>query len=510
MRFNNRSCALLGIPDLPLGAFEHVGNGKIKPQGGGGSWDPGEVVDDTVSSVTDVVSDAGQAVSDVVTDTLDKADNWTEAAGEQLAAIDPGPAIGDVGESIDKNVIQPMANDPVGSIATIAAIATQQYYLVPYIAAANTALKGGRIEDIALSFGVAYAAAAIAPGVSQGISGFTGSTVAAAVGTGATIGAGGGAAMALLKGQDVGEAAMRGAIIGGVAGGVSAGYAAGKEYLFGNPPPPIAPLGTAREFGLDPNTVGTGTGEFGLKATMPNAQPFSTVDTPTPTYEFGIKAPTSYASTPLYANYTNLPATELGIMTPAKKFGLDPDKVGRSEFGLDPESTAKFGELNYSTEALPEQYVLGSATNPLEDVAKKTASKYLSSSILKGIYGDAAEDDGSITYRLRRKGWSGTDSLDTGVADTSLNLAAVNPDKFELRKYANPEGASTLISFKDDQPQQPIPTGYEEVETIGAAEGGLISTNMVKYSKKPLLAKRKPEVTKKKETPRKGLAARQS
>jgi hypothetical protein len=34
MRFNNRSMALLGIPDLPLGAFEHIGDRKIKPQGG--------------------------------------------------------------------------------------------------------------------------------------------------------------------------------------------------------------------------------------------------------------------------------------------------------------------------------------------------------------------------------------------------------------------------------------------------------------------------------------------
>lgn len=521
VRFNNRTCALLGIPDLPYGAFEHIGNGKIKPQGGGGSWDPGEIASDTVSSATDIVSDAGQAVSDVVqgagdviTDTLDKADNWTESVGDTLAKIDPGPAIGDLGESIDKNVIQPMSKDPVGSIATIAAIATQQYYLIPYIAAANTAIKGGRIEDIALSFGVAYAAAAIAPGVSQGISGATGSTVAAAVGTGATVGAGGGAAMAFLKGQDVGEAAMRGAIIGGVAGGVSAGYAAGKEFLLGSPPPPIAPLGTASEFGLNPNTVGTG--EFGLKATMPTttqAQLFGGETIPTPTYEFGIQAPASYASTPLYANYTNLPATELGILTPAKKFGLDPDKIGKGEFGLDPESTSKFGELTPSTAPLSEQYVLGSATNPLEDIAKKTATKYLTSNILQGIYGDSGED-GSLTYTLRRKGWSGTDSLDTGVADTSLNLAAVNPDKFELRKYANPEGATTLISFKDDKPQQPIPTGYEEVETIGAAKGGLIdstkSETMVKYSKKPLVAQRKPELTKKKKTTRKGLAAKQS
>ena len=36
MRFNNRACALMEIPDLPQGAFEHFGDGKIQPQGGGG------------------------------------------------------------------------------------------------------------------------------------------------------------------------------------------------------------------------------------------------------------------------------------------------------------------------------------------------------------------------------------------------------------------------------------------------------------------------------------------
>ena len=49
MRFNNRACALMEIPDLPQGAFEHCGDGKIKPQGGGGG--------DIISAVTDPISD---------------------------------------------------------------------------------------------------------------------------------------------------------------------------------------------------------------------------------------------------------------------------------------------------------------------------------------------------------------------------------------------------------------------------------------------------------------------
>lgn len=36
MRFNDRSMALLGVPDLPIEAFKHAGDRRIKPQGGGG------------------------------------------------------------------------------------------------------------------------------------------------------------------------------------------------------------------------------------------------------------------------------------------------------------------------------------------------------------------------------------------------------------------------------------------------------------------------------------------
>lgn len=40
MKFNDRSMALLGIPDLPTEAFKHVGDYKIAPQGGGGGGAP--------------------------------------------------------------------------------------------------------------------------------------------------------------------------------------------------------------------------------------------------------------------------------------------------------------------------------------------------------------------------------------------------------------------------------------------------------------------------------------
>jgi hypothetical protein len=76
MRFNNRACALMDIPDLPQGAFEHIGDRKIKPQGGG---NPISAITDPISSVLgtdgggggilgaveDVAQGAGSALADV-------------------------------------------------------------------------------------------------------------------------------------------------------------------------------------------------------------------------------------------------------------------------------------------------------------------------------------------------------------------------------------------------------------------------------------------------------------
>jgi hypothetical protein len=53
---------------LPLGAFEHYGNRHIKLYGGGGSWNPVEIVENAVSSVGDAVSDVVQGAGDVLAD----------------------------------------------------------------------------------------------------------------------------------------------------------------------------------------------------------------------------------------------------------------------------------------------------------------------------------------------------------------------------------------------------------------------------------------------------------
>ena len=70
---------------LPLDAFQPRGGVFAKGMalhGGGGSWNPVDIVSDAVSSVGDVVGDA------------------FEGAGDVLASIDPGPMLGDVADTV--------------------------------------------------------------------------------------------------------------------------------------------------------------------------------------------------------------------------------------------------------------------------------------------------------------------------------------------------------------------------------------------------------------------------
>lgn len=53
-RFNDRTLALLGIPDLPHGAFEHCGDKKIKPQGGGSGGGGGQQTSTQTSYQTNI------------------------------------------------------------------------------------------------------------------------------------------------------------------------------------------------------------------------------------------------------------------------------------------------------------------------------------------------------------------------------------------------------------------------------------------------------------------------
>jgi hypothetical protein len=449
-----------------------------------------------------VVSDIVDSVGDV----FDKADNWTEQVGEDLSKIDPGPAIGKIGETFDKEVLQ---NVDIGTVATVAAIVTQQYYLIPYIAAANTAIKGGDIVDIATSFGIAYVAGEFAPQVSQGLTEAGAGQVAAAVGTGATIGAGSGAAGTVAAGgdfEDVLKGAGRGAVVGGVSAGVTQGVSQGYNAMTTPDAIPIGVNPPAQEFGLKTS----GTGEYGIQ---PPTQPSGTTD-------FGIKPASSYASTPLSANYGNI-KTELGISRPTTSYGINPEAT--STFGeINPEATGGEGIKSGSPETTPmrSQYEMGSQTNAYEKAGKSIVSKAITSSILEELFPKPTYDPSTYGRKTGGAGDTGINYGNTGdgsdlMGTTNVDLTAVNPSQYDLKKFVNAAGDSRLISFKDNKPEAPIPPGYTEAETIGKAEGGLIgnnSTTMVKYSNKPLMGPRKTvkKPKEKKATAGKGLAVRKT
>jgi hypothetical protein len=109
-----------------------------------------------VQAVVDVVSDVGEAVGGAVAD-----------VGEVV-----GGAIGDAGEFIDKSVLQPALQDPLGTVVKIAAIAAApatggaSLYAIPAYTAAKAIDAGLPIEDVA--FMTAVSAAATAAGVEVG------------------------------------------------------------------------------------------------------------------------------------------------------------------------------------------------------------------------------------------------------------------------------------------------------------------------------------------------------
>ena len=132
------SLALLGIPDLPIYAFRHVGDRRIQPQGG---------VSSVVESVSNAVSDVGSSVSDV------------------LASVDD-----------TVNEVVPGGWVTVASIAVPAA--------APYVQAANVLDKGGSLEDVAKN----YAISQIGGEVGGQVAGETGSALAGKVAGGTTAG----------------------------------------------------------------------------------------------------------------------------------------------------------------------------------------------------------------------------------------------------------------------------------------------------------------------------------
>jgi hypothetical protein len=127
----------MDIPDLPSGAFEHIGDKKIKPQGGG----------NPISAITDPISKAigtdgsGGGILGGLAD-IDPG----KSIGKALADIDPGPALGKGLAEVDKFVGREIPGGwaTVGAAAAIAAAP----YAASYLASTGAAGAGGSIGGI--------------------------------------------------------------------------------------------------------------------------------------------------------------------------------------------------------------------------------------------------------------------------------------------------------------------------------------------------------------------------
>jgi hypothetical protein len=134
------SLALLGIPDLPIRAFRHVGDRRIQPQGGGGG---------------------------IINEIIEAPGNIVESASETLADVD---------DTVNQEI--------PGGWATVINVATAGQ-ATPIVSAAQAAValdKGASLEDVAKN----YAISQVAGQVGSAVGAETGSNLAGNVAGGTT------------------------------------------------------------------------------------------------------------------------------------------------------------------------------------------------------------------------------------------------------------------------------------------------------------------------------------
>ena len=188
-----------------------------------------------MGAVADFVSDVVDTVGDVVETVGDVAEDVVQAAGDAVETV--GETVGDV--------VEGALQDPIGTMASVAAIATQQYYLLPAISAGKVVANGGDLDDALKAAAITYVAGEVGGMAGDQVSTATqygtelgsqqtamlaaqnaGMGVGNALGgaTGAAVGAGTGA---LLSGGDVGQA-----VLGGLAGyGMNLGMNAAGQVV---------------------------------------------------------------------------------------------------------------------------------------------------------------------------------------------------------------------------------------------------------------------------------------
>lgn len=110
----------------------------------------GNVVTQAASTAGDIFSSAGREIGNFVGSAARETGNFFSQVGREIgnaANVVYREVIQPVGKVVE-SVGQAIANDPITFVATVAAVATQQYWAVPLIQGASVAAHGGKIEDV--------------------------------------------------------------------------------------------------------------------------------------------------------------------------------------------------------------------------------------------------------------------------------------------------------------------------------------------------------------------------
>jgi hypothetical protein len=155
-----------------------------------------------------------------------------DAVGSAVSWV--GDAISDVAEFVVDDILSPvidtvsgfiqgMADDPLGAIISIGAIATGNVWVIAAAAAANSARNGGDIGDMLLAAAASYAGSYVGDIAAEAVGGYVGEAAGETLGNiagKAASGATRAAVSAALTGGDIGAALLNGALSGAVGAGL--------------------------------------------------------------------------------------------------------------------------------------------------------------------------------------------------------------------------------------------------------------------------------------------------
>lgn len=159
-----------------------------------------------MSAVVEFVEDVGDAIGDAVETIGDVAEDIVDSV------VDVVEEVGDVLETTVKAAL----DDPIRTIATIAAVASGQVHLIPYINAGATLASGGSFEDALKSYVVST--------VAQGVGSYVGDQLGTALEYGTDLGSAQTAMLAQQSGDLIGN--TLGGTIGSAVGAGAAGATA--------------------------------------------------------------------------------------------------------------------------------------------------------------------------------------------------------------------------------------------------------------------------------------------